>query len=74
MGFNHLVLSVDCTPFCFLTTVRDIHLVPIGVLTAKGIGYPISPSLEYEFLWYFLVELVINIVSNGVITYSTVRC
>ena len=74
MGFNHFMLSMDGTPFGFLTTVRDIHFIPIGVLTAKGICYPISPCFKYEFLWYLLVEFVVNIVSNGVVTYSTVRC
>ena len=63
MSLDDLMLSMDCTPFGFLTTVRDIHFIPIGVFSAKGIGYPISPSLEYEFLWYFLVELIIHIVS-----------
>ena len=74
MGFNDFMLSMDGTPFGFLTTMRYVDFTSICVLTTKGIGYSISPSLEYEFLWYFLVELVINIVSNGVITYSTVRC
>ena len=74
MGFNYLVLSMDGTPFGFLTAVRDIHFIPIGVLTTKGIGYPISPCLEYVVFGYLIVELVINVVSNGVKTYSTVRC
>ena len=73
MGFHDLMLSMDGTPFCFLTAVRYVHFIPIGVFSAKGIGYSIPPSLEYEFLWYFLVELVIYVVSNGVITYGAVR-
>ena len=73
MGFNYLVLSMNGTPFCFLTTVWDVHFIPIGVLTTKGIGYPISPCLEYVVFGYLIVELVINVVSNGVITYGAVR-
>ena len=74
MGFYNFMLSMDGTPFGFLTTVWNHDLTSVCVLTTKGIHYPISPCFKDVVFGYFLVELIINIVSNGVITYSTVRC
>ena len=74
MGFDDFMLSMDGTPFCFLTTMRYVDFTSICVFSAKGIGYSISPCFKDVVFGYFLVELIINIVSNGVITYSTVRC
>ena len=63
MCLDDLMLSKDCTPFCFLTTMRYVDFTPIGVFSAQGIGYPVSPCFKDVVFGYLMMELVINVVS-----------